>query len=95
MSDLKITMKLQNLLNKYKNNNNIKYSITLLCKVYSILINNPMFLKDNPIIMRVMYEKLPEHIENLNKYNINTEKITLLLYRYADLVEFILNENIH
>jgi len=55
MEDLKITLKLQKLLNKY--NNDPKFSRTIICNVYSILINNPMFLKNNPILMRAMYEK--------------------------------------
>jgi len=91
MEDLKITLKLRKLLDKYDNDPSCL--CTIICNTYSILINNPMFLKNNPILMRAMYEKIQDYIEYLNKYNINTQKITSLLYKYANLVEFILNEN--
>lgn len=95
MSDLKITFKLKSLIERYSTNEDSKSKLTLLCNVYSILYNNPIYLKDNPDIMRIMYENIPEHLENLNKYNIKSDKAVLLLNNYADLVEFILNKNIH
>ena len=95
MDNIKTTLKLQNLISKYNSNEDCKIKLTLICNVYSILYNNPIYLKENSDIMRIMYENIPKHLENLNKYNIKSDKAVLLFNNYADLVEFILNKNIH